>query len=221
MTLNPAFTGDVTAYTATVGYTTESTTVAATANHGMASVAIVPADADANTAGHQVNLRVGRTDITVRVTSEDGTEQDYTVAVTRGDAPSSDASLSALSLTDVELSPAFSPSAFNYTDGVPNEVAQTTVTATQRHSAATVAIMPADDDATADGHQIDLDVGDNTIMVRVTAEDGTEQTYSVVVTRAASSDASLSSLSLSGVDAADAELRPGHDDLRRHGGGTR
>ena len=198
VTLNPAFAGDVRAYRATVGYTTGSTTVAATANSGMASVAIVPADADANTAGHQVNLRVGRTDITVRVTAEDGTEQDYTVAVTRGDAPSSDAALSDLSLSGMTLAPAFSPGGLNYTASVGNDVAQTTVTATRRHSAATVNIMPADDDP-ADGHQVNLAVGDTDIMVRVRAEDGTEQTYSVKVTRAQSSDASLRSLSLTDV----------------------
>ncbi len=43
-----------------------------------------------------------------------------------------------------------------------------------------------DADASADGHQVDLDVGSNTITVKVTAEDGTTtRTYTVTVTRAA------------------------------------
>ena len=197
--LNPSFAGGINTYTATVGYNTASTTVTATANSSMASVAIVPADADAEAAGHQVDLRVGRTDITVRVTAEDGTEMDYTVAVTRDAAPSADAALHELSLSDVTLSPEFSAGALNYTASVENDVAQTTVTATQRHSAARVGIEPADDDADMDGHQVDLDVGANTITVTVTAEDGTAQTYTVTVTRAQSSDATLSSLDLTGV----------------------
>ena len=84
VTLTPEFSSDVTAYTATVGAGIEETTVEATANSDVASVAIVPADADAATAGHQVALVVGDNTITVSVTAEDGTEMDYTVTVTRG-----------------------------------------------------------------------------------------------------------------------------------------
>ena len=96
---------------------------------------------------------------------------------------SPDASLSALSLSGVALNPAFSSNVTAYAASVGNDVAQTTVDATPRHSAATVAIMPADADAAAAGHQVDLDVGDNDIAVRVRAEDGTEQDYTVTVTR--------------------------------------
>jgi hypothetical protein len=40
-------------------------------------------------------------------------------------------------------------------------------------------------------------VGSNTVTVQVTAQDGTTQSYTVAVTRAASSDATLSALTLS------------------------
>ena len=50
-----------------------------------AMVEIMPADADAQTAGHQVALPVGQTMITATVTSADGTDTTtYTVTVTRG-----------------------------------------------------------------------------------------------------------------------------------------
>ena len=43
-----------------------------------------------------------------------------------------------------------------------------------------------DVDTGTDGHQVDLEVGENTIKVQVTAEDTTTtETYTVVVTRAA------------------------------------
>ncbi len=49
--------------------------------------------------------------------------------------------------------------------------------------------MPADAGAVTDGHQVDLDVGSNTITVTVTAEDGTTtRTYTVTVTRAAATN---------------------------------
>ena len=69
-------------------------------------------------------------------------------------------------------------------------------------------IMPEDavkDDGDANtaldvGHQVNLAVGKNVITVTVEAEDGTMATYTVTVTRAGSSDATLSALSLSGID---------------------
>ena len=64
----------------------------------------------------------------------------------------------------------------------------------------------------ADDFQVDLAVGANTVKVKVTAEDTvTTETYTVVVTRAASTDASLSDLDLSWDDsgtATDITLSP-------------
>ena len=198
-TLSPTFAAGTTAYTASVGNSVTETTVTATAADTNASVVITPTDADANTDGHQVALPVGDTAISVKVTAEDGTTtQTYTVTVTR--AKSTDATLSALSLSEVTLSPAFAADTTAYTASVGNSVTQTTVTATKAHTGASVAVTPADADTGTDGHQVALAVGDTAISVKVTAEDGTTmQTYTVTVTRAKSSDASLSALSLSGV----------------------
>ena len=63
-------------------------TVSAMANHSSATVVINPADADANTAGHQVTLDSGDTDITVTVTAADGlTTRDYALTVRREASP--------------------------------------------------------------------------------------------------------------------------------------
>ena len=73
-----------TSYTATVGNSTAVTTVTATAGGGARVTEIYPGDADATTAGHQVNLPVGTTDIEIRVVASDRTDTtDYSVAVTR------------------------------------------------------------------------------------------------------------------------------------------
>ena len=119
-------------------------------------------------------------------------------------ALSSDATLSALSLSGVELDHSFVSSTYRYTGGVENEVTSTTVTATLNDSTAdyTVRFGGAEDE---DG-VIDLAPGRNVITIHVTAEDGvTTGVYTVVVSRAKaedalSSDASLRSLSLSGID---------------------
>ena len=98
---------------------------------------------------------------------------------------STDATLSALSLSGVTLSPGFAADTLTYTASVDYAVDSTTVTATPNDDGATVATLPADADATTDGHQVALAVGDTTVSVTVTAADGTTtQTYTVTVTRA-------------------------------------
>ena len=120
-----------------------------------------------------------------------------TVAVTirANDAPtaSSDASLSALSLSSGTLSPVFAAATTSYAASVANNVSSTTVTATKNHAAADVLITPTDADTNRDGHQVNLNVGSNAITVKVTAEDGATRTYTVTVTRAAPQDITLHS----------------------------
>ena len=97
---------------------------------------------------------------------------------------SSDASLSGLDL-GVSLRPEFATDTTRYTALVRNGIAQLTVKATRNDSEATLAISPRDASGGSTGHQVDLAVGDTTIVIRVTAENGvTTRTYKVVVTRA-------------------------------------
>ena len=113
--------------------------------------------------------------------------------------PSTDATLSGMTLSDVTL--AFASTTTDYTASVANGVDETTVTPTVNHDGATHAIKLGGV-TDADG-VIPLAVGSNVITVEVTAEDGnTAKTYTVTVNRAApppSTDATLSNLALSGV----------------------
>ena len=156
-----------------------------------------------------IALSVGSNVITVEVTAEDGqAAKTYTVTVTRQGTSSgtptpqlsSDATLSSLSLSEVEFG-AFDSATTSYTAQVVNSVSQTTVTPTVNDSGASYVIkLGGVEDA--DG-EISLGVGSNVITVEVTAEDdSTTRTYTVTVTRAAppSTDATLSALTLSGVD---------------------
>ena len=90
--LEPPFSADMTAYTATAGSTEQSVemvTLTATANHDDATVAYLDTndealpDADVETEGHQVALSVGANTIKVEVTAENMRTQTYTVVVTR------------------------------------------------------------------------------------------------------------------------------------------
>ncbi|MDE2895554.1 MAG: fibronectin type III domain-containing protein, partial [Chloroflexota bacterium] len=84
VTLDPAFSSDVTDYSADVANDVEQTTVTATTTDSNASVEVLPAEADDAMDGHQVALSVGTTRITATVTAADSsTTETYTVDVTR------------------------------------------------------------------------------------------------------------------------------------------
>ena len=134
----------------------------------------------------------------VTVEASDGSDSSYlalAVTVTDADesAPASDnASLSTLELSDGTLSPAFASGTVNYTATVGAGVASITVTPTTSEPNAIPKYLDENDneiddaDGSADGQQVNLEVGENTIKVRITAEDATTtQTYTVVVTREA------------------------------------
>ena len=116
-----------------------------------------------------------------------------------GPPPSSDAALSGLALSGVNIG-AFDPATTGYTASVGNNAAETTVTPTMKDDGAAY-VVKLDGVADVDG-TVSLAVGSNTITIEVTAEDGqATRTYTVTVTRAAppSDDATLSGLALSGV----------------------
>ena len=101
---------------------------------------------------------------------------------------SNDATLSNISLSgSVSLVPDFAPNITNYTASVANNITSIDVTGTVTHTAATI---------TGNGVKT-LVVGNNSVTLTVKAEDGTTtKTYTVVIHRAPSSDASLSSLTI-------------------------
>ena len=103
-TLSPGFHGNTTNYTANVGQASAVTTVTARANHSMARTVILPADADGETSGHQVDLIEGINPITIVVIAPDGTSRIYKVSVTRTPHSVVETSLiSQLSLNDRQM----------------------------------------------------------------------------------------------------------------------
>ena len=188
-TLLPAFAATTLAYTAQVGSSIGVVTVVAEANAAEASVAITPADADTRTAGHQVPLYFyGGNKVTITVTAEDGTTKSYVLTVYRlapkGESkpPSSDATLRALALSSGSISPAFAATTYQYTAQVDNSVAILTVVPIPS-TGAQAAITPADADPTVVLHQVALNEGANSIIITVTASDGTTKTYTLTITR--------------------------------------
>ena len=129
------------------------------------------------------------------VTSPDGSRiKIYKIHVNKD--PSADATLSALAVNDgtndLTLAPAFASATYIYAADVANAVDEVTLTATLNDDGAEVSGVTLGGTAIADTDFSDgitvpsLVVGDNEIIVTVTAEDPTAtQTYTVTVTRAA------------------------------------
>ena len=189
------FRSSLTNYTATVANSVTETTVMAAVNHSGASYVIKlggVTDGDA-----VIPLRVGSNIMAVEVTAEDGiVTKVYTVNVTREGQSSTDATLSSLTLSNIDIG-TFDPATTQYSAQAFN-LAETTVTVTMNHSGASYVVKIGG--VTDDDGVIPLTVGNNVITVEVTAEDGTTtRTYTVTVTRVLSADATLSDLTLSGI----------------------
>ncbi|WP_419862420.1 cadherin-like beta sandwich domain-containing protein [Candidatus Poriferisodalis sp.] len=167
---------------------TASVTLRASAASRSAQVSISPADADDTVDGHQVEVGTDPAAVTVSVVDGD-VSTSYTVRLSRSQhaTVSSDATLSALELTDVDLG-VFDSIDYDHAGTVDNSVSRTTVTATPADLGASVTISTPDADA-ADGYQIDLDVGTTSFEVTVDSSDGQRtQIYRVRVDRAAVGD---------------------------------
>ena len=198
-TFTPGFSSDVTDYYVTVPGNVTAESVVATPVDPNASVQILGASP----------LVIGDNTITIQVTSDDGTvTKIYTIHVTR---LSNIVDLSALLLSVAPISPAFTVGGTSYSATVLNTDLTTTVTAVVADPTATIqaringgAFTPQTSGVPSD--LLSLALGLNGIDVLVTAQDGTQKTYHISVTRPLSSNANLQSLTIStGI------LNPGFD----------
>ncbi len=199
VTLLPGFDKGTRVYSAEVPYGDAEELVAevtaTVTDTDEANAVISPADSDAGTGGHQVDLVEGDNDISVEVTAEDGTKQTYTITLTRT-VRSTDSSLSELGLKvgedDVAFNTGFTPSTLMYSASVESTVTTVSLTATRSSSTAAVPVVVLNGNtgspitAEADGtYNVTLVAGRNVIDVTVTAENPANTTeYRITVTKA-------------------------------------
>ena len=166
-------------------------TVIANPEHLGAVAVITPSD-QKDDDGHQVRLVAGtKTTITVVVTAEDRTSREtYSITIyreRRTGAESSDATLSALNLSGVSLSPSFTSANGTYTGRAAFDTSKITVSYATSDVGAIVAksattppggtAVLADVDGNTSGYQINLGTAgtETVILVTVTAEgDGSD-----------------------------------------------
>ncbi|MGE5701215.1 MAG: cadherin-like beta sandwich domain-containing protein [Clostridia bacterium] len=188
-TLNPGFSKETINYTASVANNVTSVTVTPTVVDATATVKVNGASVASGQASSAINLAVGSNPpIMVRVTAQDGTSKDYTITVHR---KSGNADLSTLTVDGTSVA-GFAPTTTAYTVNVPNTTTAVTVVGTAANPNASVNV-------TGGGS---LSVGDNTVTVRVTAEDPMfTKNYTITVHRK-SGNADLSTLAVDGTSVA-------------------
>ncbi len=98
---------------------------------------------------------------------------DSTVKIIPVPEASSDATLKGLTVSNCNLTPAFSPSVNSYTANVDFAISSVAVSAIKNHNGASVYVSGTEA----------LAVGENTVTVTVTAENGAKNTYTVKVIR--------------------------------------
>ena len=217
--LSPSFDKDTYTYDVSLPFNIDTVTITPTANDPNATIRVAgDTVASGRPCRGQRLLFMGMNTIDIVVTAEDGaTTETYTVRITRtsyADA-SGDTTLSGLTIDQlsyegvsrVTLTPAFHFLESLYTASVGTEVTSVIVTPTANDPNATirVAIPEKGNVIVPSGSASPLRhvvVGLNTIIIKVTAEDGTSRTYRVRITRiprspALSNDATLSGLTVS------------------------
>ena len=103
-------------------------------------------------------------------------------------AASTDATLSALTVSPKDIIGFTNDRRDSYEVGVASTVTQATIVATTSDSAATVEYSTTDTDDTASDHQVNLSAGGNEVKVTVTAEDmTTTETYTISINQGVTS----------------------------------
>ena len=170
-TLSPAFNKNVNDYSVIVPNEISQITVDGTKT-----------DSNSSVSGFTTyDLPEGNKQITITVTAQDRTTNQYNITVTRQGAidptKSSDNTLKGLTIKGATLVPTFSSSVDEYTVTVENSVTKVEIEATPNDSKATVSIPDSVNN---------LQVGNNTIVINVTAENNEIKTYTIVVNRKSS-----------------------------------
>lgn len=174
--LSPEFNANITSYTVDVDSNISTVELKATAKESTSSV---------EGTGTQ-SLKTGLNTFNITVTSENNQTKTYTIIVNK--KASNDSSLASLSINEAILNEPFNKDNYHYTASVANNVDQITVNATASSLKA----------KKVEGTGIvNLNTGENRVLVTVTAEDNTTSTYEIIVTRAKSSNAYLTNIVLS------------------------
>ncbi len=160
--LSPEFNKETDNYTLQVGEEIEKIDVTATPEDEKAIVTVE---------GNET-LQVGENKITVTVTAEDGTAKVYTIIVNKGNIKQASLGLASFNIKGIDMEGVFSPTTYEYTIEINQDVSELEITAEPSEEGATVEII-------GNG---DLQEGENIVNIIVKSADGEETvTYQLTI----------------------------------------
>ncbi|HEY2580797.1 MAG TPA: cadherin-like beta sandwich domain-containing protein [Mucilaginibacter sp.] len=194
--LSPVFSSGVLNYLASVTNSVNSVQVTPTTTDPTATITVNGIVVASGSASASLPLSIGDNGITVTVSTNGGTvTQTYSIIILR--AGLANAALSALSLSNGSLNPAFNSTTLSYSASVPNNITSITVTPVTSDPTATVTVNGKAVVSGLPSVSQPLNAGNNLITTIVTAQDGiTTQSYTLIISRAPSSNAAISSFAL-------------------------
>jgi gliding motility-associated-like protein len=183
-------------YSAAVADITNTIQVTPIAININANIKINGLAVKSNAISPPIALVVGDNTINIVVTAHDGvTTKTYTIIVNR--APSTDASLEDLKLSQGVLSPVFTANTTTYIAKVNSDVSLITLTPTLTNANASIKVNSVIMERGLTSAIILLHTGSNVIQVDVTAQDGiTMKNYTLIVVKAESNNADISQIFL-------------------------
>ncbi len=191
--LSPSFTSGTATYTDSVPYSVSNITVTPTAKNPNSNIAVNGIAVTSGVESQPINLIVGKNTINIVVTAQNGVERTYSIKVTR---TATSNNLENLNISSGVLTPSFASNTTTYTDSVPYSVSNITVTPIAKDIEAGIVVNGIAITSGMESQPINLIIGKNTISIVVTAQNGVARTYSIKVTRTATSN-NLESLTIS------------------------
>lgn len=195
-TLNAPVNPDTNRYELIAGYKANRVRMVARASDSSATLEFNGKKYSGLLKSDNLDLAVGENSFQIKVVGQDlETFRTYTIKVIR--RPRNDASLASLSLSQGTLSPLFRKDSLGYNASVPGAMDSLKITAIGSDSAASIRINGIPVASGQASPSLHLDVGFNSFLVKVTAQDTVfKRSYAILVFRP-STVADLSSLILS------------------------
>jgi uncharacterized repeat protein (TIGR02543 family) len=184
-TLSPVFASETEVYDVEVEDAISNITITATTDDANATLTVNGNVTTSGEASNPISLTAGSNSITILVTAPGGQTKTYTIHVTRHvTIPSQDATLTAITVPGLNLSPAFSPDMEQYTASVSSSTSSLVVSVSPVQEGASVQI----NSTSGNSANIALENGRNVVTIEVTAPNGsTKKTYTLLITRSISS----------------------------------
>ncbi|WP_165958108.1 cadherin-like beta sandwich domain-containing protein [Segetibacter sp. 3557_3] len=197
--VSPAFNAGITDYTLNVGNNVASISVTPTVEDPGATITIDGSPVASGGTSAPINLNTGNTTISIVITAPDQSLKGYAIIVNRAAPASSNNNLSNLTTSAGGVSPAFNAGITDYTLNVGSNVGSISVTPTVEDPGATITVDGSPVASGGTSAPINLNTGNTTISIVITAPDQSLKGYAIIVNRAApaSSNNNLSNLTTS------------------------